>query len=122
MSDDGRIPDEVEKAHAYLANLFCICAPQCEPFPDLMGLCTQIDNLIAGYRIRLREMPDPAKPDSGITVPRPEAAVVDFIDWCISGAVSEFGADQPALDATEQWLMDLRRACGMPAVPADDPS
>jgi hypothetical protein len=34
-----------------------LCAPQCTPLPTLMGLCTQIDNLIAGYRIRLGELP-----------------------------------------------------------------
>lgn len=49
------------QAYDYLARLFKHCAPQCTPLPDLLGLCTQIDNLIAGYRIRLGEMPDPAK-------------------------------------------------------------
>ncbi len=47
--------------YGYLARLFKHLAPQCEPLPDLLGLCTQIDNLIAGYRIRLGEMPDPSK-------------------------------------------------------------
>ena len=49
------------EAYEYLRRVFEICAPQCTPLPDLMGLCTQIDNLIAGYRIRLGEMPDPAR-------------------------------------------------------------
>jgi len=47
--------------YRYLRNVFEICAPQCTPLPDLLGLATQIDNLIAGYRIRLGEMPDPAQ-------------------------------------------------------------
>ena len=45
-----------DAAYQYLAHLFAICAPQCEPLPDLMGLCTQIDNLIVGYRIKLGEL------------------------------------------------------------------
>ena len=48
-------------AYRYLVRLFEICAPQCTPLPDLIGVCTQIDNVIAGYRIRLGEIPDPAK-------------------------------------------------------------
>lgn len=39
-----------EKAHAYLSRLLVRHAPQCEPLPDLMGLCTQIDNLLTGLR------------------------------------------------------------------------
>jgi hypothetical protein len=46
--------------YGYLRRLFEHLAPQCTPLPDLLGLATQIDNLIAGYRIRLGEMPDPA--------------------------------------------------------------
>jgi hypothetical protein len=47
--------------YGYLRRLFEHLAPQCTPLPDLLGLATQIDNLIAGYRIRLGEMPDPAQ-------------------------------------------------------------
>ena len=47
-------------AYQYLCRMFEHCAPQCTPLPDLVGLCTQIDNLIAGYLIRLVEIPDPA--------------------------------------------------------------
>lgn len=54
-------PNDAVKAYGYLCRLFEVCAPQCTPLPDLIGICTQIDNLIAGYRIRLGEMPDPAK-------------------------------------------------------------
>lgn len=38
------------EAYVYLRNLVVLCAPQCAPMPDLMGLCTQIDNLVAGGR------------------------------------------------------------------------
>lgn len=53
--------EENASAYRYLKSVFEVCAPQCTPLPDLIGLCTQVDNLIAGYRIRLGEMPDPAK-------------------------------------------------------------
>ena len=53
---------EAEQAYGYLSRLFVHLAPQCTPLPTLMGICTQIDNLIAGYRIRLGEMPDPSAP------------------------------------------------------------
>ncbi len=41
---------EIAQAKLYLTNLFRTCAPQCEPMTDLAGLCTQIDNYIAGLR------------------------------------------------------------------------
>lgn len=34
-------------AHAYLSRLLTHYAPECEPLPDLLGLCSQIDNLLA---------------------------------------------------------------------------
>lgn len=49
------------EAYRYLRRVFEHCAPQCVPLPDMLGLCTQIDNLIAGYRIDLGLMPDPSK-------------------------------------------------------------
>jgi len=36
----------VEQAHSYLARLLQNTRPQCEPLPDLWGLCTQIDNMV----------------------------------------------------------------------------
>lgn len=48
------------EAYRYLRRVFEHCAPQCTPLPDMLGLCTQIDNLIAGYRIDLGLTPDPA--------------------------------------------------------------
>ena len=41
----GRIERE---AHAYLSRLLTHYAPDCEPLPDLLGLCSQIDNLLTG--------------------------------------------------------------------------
>jgi hypothetical protein len=37
---------EVEQAHSYLDRLLQNTHPQCEPLPDLWGLCTQIDNMV----------------------------------------------------------------------------
>lgn len=54
-------PTDDSAAYGYLRRVFEHCAPQCTPLPDMLGLCTQIDNLIAGYRIDLGLMPDPAK-------------------------------------------------------------
>src|SRR5688572_8648211 len=39
--------------YGYLSRLFELCAPQCKPLPDLIGLATQIDNYIAGLRASL---------------------------------------------------------------------
>jgi len=52
MRQFGREEGERE-AYQYLRRIFETCAPECTPLPDLLGLCTQIDNLIAGYRIQL---------------------------------------------------------------------
>lgn len=45
-------PDDLvaNQAYGYLSRLLITCAPQCQPLPDLLGLCSQIDNLIAGLR------------------------------------------------------------------------
>lgn len=43
---------QAAQAYGYLSRLFKHCAPQCEPLPDLIGICTQIDNLIVGLRQR----------------------------------------------------------------------
>lgn len=43
-------PSEAEQAYGYLSRVFEVVAPQCKPLPTLMGLCTQIDNYIAGLR------------------------------------------------------------------------
>jgi hypothetical protein len=34
--------------HAYLSRLLTHYAPDCEPLPDLLGLCSQVDNLLTG--------------------------------------------------------------------------
>lgn len=53
---DGGLQSEAVQAHAYLSRLLTACAPTCEPLPDLMGVCTQIDNLLAG--LCKQELPD----------------------------------------------------------------
>lgn len=50
-----RIADYNE-ALDYLTRLFKSCAPQCEPFNNLSGLATQIDNYIAGRDERIAEL------------------------------------------------------------------
>ena len=50
QESDSQTTTEAEEAYGYLSRLFKFCAPQCEPLPTLIGVCTQIDNLIAGYR------------------------------------------------------------------------
>jgi NTP pyrophosphatase (non-canonical NTP hydrolase) len=45
-------PTVEQEAHGYLSRLLTHHAPQCEPLPDLMGLCTQIDNLLVGLAER----------------------------------------------------------------------
>jgi hypothetical protein len=39
-------PSERFEAHAYLSRLIVHYAPQCEPLPTLLGVCSQIDNLL----------------------------------------------------------------------------
>lgn len=41
---------ERDEAYRYLRHIFEHIAPQCTPLPDLMGMCTQIDNALAGAR------------------------------------------------------------------------
>lgn len=53
---------QVEKAYCYLRGLFEICAPNSTPLPDLIGLCTQIDNVIAGLRVQALPSDDRGNP------------------------------------------------------------
>lgn len=41
---------ERDEAYGYLRRVFEHFAPQCTPLPDLMGMCAQIDNVLAGAR------------------------------------------------------------------------
>jgi hypothetical protein len=54
--------EDVKDAHAYLSRLLTHHAPQCEPLPDLLGVCTQIDNLLTGYLTRDRSVSAPQEP------------------------------------------------------------
>lgn len=47
-ADNTALNKELEDSYQYLARLLRHAAPQCEPLPELLGLCTQIDNLLAG--------------------------------------------------------------------------
>lgn len=42
------LEQERDEAHSYLSRVFVGRAPQCEPLPDMLGVCTQIDNLLTG--------------------------------------------------------------------------
>ena len=64
--------DKLAAAHAYLSRLLTHHAPQCEPLASLDGLCSQIDNLLAGSGSQgerrqrqagtaLAPLPDPAE-------------------------------------------------------------
>jgi hypothetical protein len=59
------LPKQEDDAYGYLSRLLKSCAPQCEPLPDLMGLCTQIDNLVTGLRMPKQE-PSGAELVSGL--------------------------------------------------------
>lgn len=49
LERDGQFhPCKAEQAHGYLSRVFTHHAPQCTPLPDLLGVCTQVDNLLAG--------------------------------------------------------------------------
>ncbi len=41
-------PEQVNQAYAYACRLFKHYAPQCECLPDLMGVISQLDNLLYG--------------------------------------------------------------------------
>lgn len=44
---------ERDAAHGYLSRLIQTLHPEVQPLPDLMGTCTQIDNIAAGLRADL---------------------------------------------------------------------
>jgi hypothetical protein len=49
---------ERDKAQGYLSRCLQSLYPNIEPLPDLLGVCTQIDNVLAGQKVenaRLRE-------------------------------------------------------------------
>ena len=49
-------PDDAIRAYGYLSRLLVSLAPECSPLPTLSGVCTQIDHLIYGYRVKLGEI------------------------------------------------------------------
>jgi uncharacterized protein with von Willebrand factor type A (vWA) domain len=53
------------QAHEYLSRLLTHYAPQCEPLSDLLGVCSQIDNLLTAATFDFGAQPDPEqKPDT----------------------------------------------------------
>lgn len=52
VSEGERLADE---AYGYLRRIFEHLAPQCTPLPDLIGICTQVDNVLAGVLIERDE-------------------------------------------------------------------
>ena len=44
----AELEKERDEARAYLSRLLAHHAPGCEPLDDLLGVCTQIDNLLCG--------------------------------------------------------------------------
>lgn len=80
LPDAAPAPEgEAAQAHGYLSRLLTHYAPQCEPLPDLMGLCSQIDNLIVGMAA-----PPAAAPRQG-TCPTCGADSPDGNIWCSDG-------------------------------------
>ena len=69
-------PDGADRAYAYALNLakamhakhYADTAPQWEPFPDLLGLLTQIDNMTAGLTKAAQpaEAPEPWVDGNGV--------------------------------------------------------
>ena len=48
--------DELYRGKNHLRNLFLSVAPQCIPGEDLIDICYQIDNYIAGQNIEILEL------------------------------------------------------------------
>jgi hypothetical protein len=47
---------ERDEAYGYLSRLFVALAPQCTPLPNLLGVCTQIDNWSVGAKDKEAEL------------------------------------------------------------------
>lgn len=54
--DERNAKDQETEAYQYLKRLFLHMAPQCCVLPDLLGVCTQVDNAIAGLKIDNAEL------------------------------------------------------------------
>lgn len=54
--DKRNTKDQETEAYQYLKRLFLHLAPQCCALPDLLGVCTQLDNAIAGLKIEIAEL------------------------------------------------------------------
>jgi hypothetical protein len=76
------------EAHGYLSRLLTSYAPQCEPLPDLLGVCTQIDNLMTGACMK------PKGHEWGETRPRPPI-VIESQDDAPSAPATDGKAQEP---------------------------
>jgi hypothetical protein len=76
------------EAHGYLSRLLTSYAPQCEPLPDLLGVCTQIDNLMTGACMK------PKGHEWGETRPRPPI-VIESQDDAPSAPAADGKAQEP---------------------------
>jgi len=83
---------ERDKAQGYLSRCLQSLYPNIEPLPDLLGVCTQIDNVLAGQKAenaRLRE----ALAECNVWV----TAAIECKDWMWDGDQKEaaiFARDQ----------------------------
>jgi len=48
--------EQAQEAHGYLSRLLTHYASQCEPLADLLGVCSQIDNLLVGFGEQAQEL------------------------------------------------------------------
>lgn len=92
---------DTSEAYGYLTRLFKTYAPQCEPLGDLLGVCSQIDNMLVG----MREKATPA----AVQVPEHARA------WarCVKGSPDEAhcGSDHDIAD----WINSLPASASEPA-------
>ena len=61
LASGAAAPRVEDEARRYLARLLTHYAPQCEPLSDLLGVCSQIDNLLTAATFPLAESPSPTQ-------------------------------------------------------------
>jgi hypothetical protein len=107
------VPAEAEQAREYLGRLLTHYAPQCEPLPDLLGVVTQIDNLLAGMPSWVAQWAPPtslAGSDPICGVPVPSATQPD-----VSVKVPVFDRIRESFEGPAPKPQDSREAAQVPA-------